>query len=137
MVAETIDNDVPKGAIALYEQALGQTYPDIVHHEVAATEVLYVQVRRLAQRTGVLAQAIEEGRLLGFFSEAALSSAGTGGLANVDRVGGLGVVEGCKRLVQYVFACVVNQVYASSHEQLGWRERLGWTCEKFVDNALR
>jgi hypothetical protein len=108
MVAETIDNDIPKGAIALYEKALGQTYPDIVHHEVAATEVLYVQVRRLAQRTGMLAQAIEEGRLLGAFVEAALSSAGTGGLANVDRVGGLGVVEGCERLVQYVFACVVD-----------------------------
>ena len=59
MVAKTIDNDVPKGAIALYEKALGQTYPDIVHHEVAATEVIYVQVRRLAQRTGVLAQALK------------------------------------------------------------------------------
>ena len=78
MVAETIDNNVPKGAIALYEQTLGQTYPDIVHHEVAATEVIYVQVRRLAQRTGVLAQAIEEGRLFGAFSKATLSSAGTG-----------------------------------------------------------
>jgi len=120
MVAKTIDNDVPKGAIALYEKALGQTYPDIVHHEVAATEVFYVHVRCLAQRTGVLAKAIEEGRLLGAFSEAALSNAGTGGLANVDWVGGLGVVEGCERLVQYVFACVVDQVYASPHEQLGW-----------------
>lgn len=108
MVAETVDNDVPKGAIALYEKALGQTYPDIVHHEIAAKEVLYVQVRRLAQRTGVLAQAIEEGRLLGSFSEAALSNAGTDGLAYVDRVGRLGVVEGCERLVQYVFAYVVD-----------------------------
>ncbi len=137
MVAETIDNDIPKGAITLYEKALSQTYPDIVHHEAAATEVLDVQVRRLAQRTGVLAQAIEQDRLLGAFSEAALSGAGSSGLANVYRVSGLGFVEVCERLVQYVFACVVDQVYAGSHEQLGWWKRLGWTREKFVDNALR
>jgi hypothetical protein len=137
MVAEAIDNDIPKGAITLYEKALSQTYPDIIHYEAAATEVLDVQVRRLAQRTGVLVQAIEKDRLFGAFSEATLSSAGDSGFANVYRVRGPGFVEVYERLVQYVFACVVDQVYAGSHEQLGWGKRLGWTREKLVDNALR